>query len=79
LRGLINSNSASGLVLAACEARRVIPALSKPVLAEYRYILKDPKIVSRYPELESRKVDVALARLTFVGDRISASPPIAER
>jgi putative PIN family toxin of toxin-antitoxin system len=70
LRGLINSHSASGRILALCEDRKLVPVLSKSVLAEYRYILKDPKIVARCPELEPRKVDVTLARLIFVGDVI---------
>jgi len=44
--------------------------LSKPVQQEYRYILTDPNIVDRYPQLEARKVEVALARLSFVSDVI---------
>ena len=49
LRGIINPRSTSGRILWACDQRRVVPVLSKPVLAEYRFILTDPKLVARYP------------------------------
>ena len=68
LRGLINPNSVSGRILDLCDRRHVVPVLSKEVVTEYRYILTDPKIVNRYPQLEARKVEVALTRFRFVAD-----------
>jgi uncharacterized protein len=70
VRALINARSASGRVLKACENRVVIPLLSKPVLAEYRAILTQPRIVDRYPELNERSVRAALERLSYVGDLV---------
>jgi uncharacterized protein len=70
IRGLINSRSPSGRILRACEQRRVIPLLSKAVLAEYRAVLTYREVVERYPELEDRRIRIVLERLTYVGDVI---------
>ena len=68
LRAMLNMQSLSGLVVNACDQRRALVVLSKPVLTEYRNVLTDPEIVERYPELTARKVEVALRRLAYVGD-----------
>lgn len=68
VRGLVNIRSYSGRILTACEDRRIIPLLRKSVLTEYRTILSHTEIVSRYPELEPKKVRVAIERLCYVGD-----------
>lgn len=68
VRALINARSPAGRVLEACQHRRVIPLLSKPVLIEYRAILTAPHIVDRYPELDERTVKVALERLAYIGE-----------
>jgi predicted nucleic acid-binding protein len=52
VRGLINVQSDSGRILRACEQRKAIPLLSKEVVSEYRLILSDPTITSKYPELQ---------------------------
>jgi putative PIN family toxin of toxin-antitoxin system len=66
----VNARSASGKILAACDERQLLPVLTKPLLAEYRYILGDPEIVTRYPVLEERKVKLVIVRLTYIGEMI---------
>lgn len=68
VRAFINIRSDSGRVLKACELRRVVPLLSGPVLNEYRSILRDPELVSRYPRLEQPEIALALERLLYVSD-----------
>jgi putative PIN family toxin of toxin-antitoxin system len=68
IRGFVNRRSASGEILMACEQRRAIPLLSKPVLDEYRSIIRRPAIVQRYPELKRTEVEVSLERLLYVSD-----------
>lgn len=68
VRGLINLHSDSGRILRACEERKAIPLLSKQVLSEYRVVLHDPAITSRYKELGAQKVRTAIERLTYLGD-----------
>src|SRR5205823_9472591 len=53
---------------AACEGRRVIPLLSRAVMTEYRTVLSHSDIVARYPELDPKRVRVAIERLCYVGD-----------
>ena len=68
VRGLINRRSDSGRILLACEDRRIVALLSRALLAEYRYVLADADLVARYPELEPKKVEIALERLAYVAD-----------
>jgi putative PIN family toxin of toxin-antitoxin system len=68
LRGLLNEKSASGRILAVGESRRIVPVLSRELMAEYRAILNDPEVVGRYARLEARRVKVALERLAYVAD-----------
>jgi putative PIN family toxin of toxin-antitoxin system len=68
VRGFINLQSDSGRILQACEQRRVVPLLSGPVLGEYRFILRHPSLVQRYPQLKRPEVGVALERLLYVSD-----------
>ena len=70
VRGVGNSRSPSGQVLALCDQRVVIPLISRPVLAEYRTVLNDPAIGSRYSDLSTTKVETELARLAYLGDLI---------
>ena len=56
LRGLLNSNSASGRILEIVDRRAVVALLSKPVLAEYVAFLTDDDLVGRHPELTLEKV-----------------------
>jgi putative PIN family toxin of toxin-antitoxin system len=72
LRGLINARSASGRIVDACDRRRVLMLLSRPLLAEYRGVLTDPGIVERYPELTTPKVEIVLRRLQYVGEVLRA-------
>jgi uncharacterized protein len=67
VRGLLNRLCDSGRILRACEERRIVALLSKPLLREYRFILNDPDLVARYPELEAIKVKTAVERLMYVG------------
>lgn len=68
LRGLLNSRSAAGQVVDACDRRAVLLVLSAPVLSEYWLVLSDASIVERYPELTYEKVELALRRLRYVAD-----------
>jgi len=68
VRAFINLGSDSGRILQACEKRMFVPLLSQPVLREYRLILGDPVLCSRYPQLDRPEVAVSLERLTYVGD-----------
>ena len=68
VRAFINIRSDSGRILKACEQRRVVPLLSDPVLDEYRFILRHPNLLSRYPQLDQPTVAVALERLAYVSD-----------
>jgi len=70
LRGLLNARSACGAVVDICDRRAVVLLLSKPVLSEYRDVLKDPGIVERYPDLTAENVDLALRRLRYVGETL---------
>jgi predicted nucleic acid-binding protein len=64
VRAFINLGSDSGRILLACEKRRFVPLLSQPVLREYRLILGDPTLCSRYRQLDRPEVAVSLERLT---------------
>jgi putative PIN family toxin of toxin-antitoxin system len=68
LSGLVSEAGASGRVLSAAEDRRVIPLVSNPVLDEYRAVLLHPDIAARYPNLNARRVEMALHRLSYLGD-----------
>lgn len=74
LRGLLNMKSAAGRVVDACDRRTVVLLLNKPVISEYRFILGDPAITDRYPELSAGKVEIALRRLRYVGDTVRNAP-----
>jgi hypothetical protein len=41
--------------------------LSRPVLAEYRSVLRRPSLVDKYPELQHPRVRDAIERILFVG------------
>lgn len=68
LAGLVSEASASQKVVDSLQRRQAIPLLSSPVLAEYRAVLLHPAIVAKFPNLTSRRVDLALRRLRYVGD-----------
>jgi putative PIN family toxin of toxin-antitoxin system len=70
LRGLVNIHSPSGRIIGAMERRLAILLLSKPLLSEYRAVLTDPVIVTRFPELTEEKVEVALRRFRYVGEYV---------
>jgi uncharacterized protein len=75
LRGLANPNSASGRVLAACEDRRAIVLLSRPVISEYVSILTNEKVVSRHTEITPESVELVIRRLRYFGryfDKVDA-------
>ncbi len=67
LRGFNYEFGASGKLLQACKARRVVTLLSKSVLTEYREILSDPELagsVARGPGA----VEDLLGALRFIGE-----------
>lgn len=68
LAGLASESSASQKVVDALQKRKAIPLLSPQVLAEYRAVLTHPAIVERFPRLTPKRVAVALARLSYMGD-----------
>jgi putative PIN family toxin of toxin-antitoxin system len=68
LAGLVSRSSASQKVVDCLQTRKVIPLISPPVLAEYRAVLLHPAIAAKFPKLTSRRVELALHRLRYVGD-----------
>jgi uncharacterized protein len=68
LAGLVSKSSASQKVVDLLQARKVIPLLSPPVLAEYRAVLLHTAIAARFPNLTPRRVELALHRLRYIGD-----------
>jgi putative PIN family toxin of toxin-antitoxin system len=68
LAGLVSKSSASQKIVDALEARKMIPLLSLPVLAEYRRVLLHPATVARFENLTPRRVELALHRLRYIGD-----------
>jgi len=67
-RGLAKSESASGRVLEAIEAHRTTLLTSRLVVAEYRTILMDPKIVGRYESLTPLIVEAAIRKLVYYAE-----------
>ena len=70
VRGFIHESGASGRLLQACKARRIITLLSKPVIAEYREILNDTELVGTDPDVAAAVRDL-LDALCFVGEYVS--------
>jgi len=68
VRGFINLQSASGQILKACQRRQVIPLLSRPILSEYRSVLRRSAILENYPELEDPRIGDAIERLLYLSD-----------
>jgi putative PIN family toxin of toxin-antitoxin system len=68
LAGLVSKSSASQKVVDSLQARKAIPLLSPPVLAEYRAVLLHPPIAARFANLTPKRVELALHRLRYVGD-----------
>jgi putative PIN family toxin of toxin-antitoxin system len=68
VRGLINRRCDSGRILLACEERRVVALLSRELIAEYRLVLTEQKLVERYPELQPAKIKTAIERLMYIGE-----------
>jgi uncharacterized protein len=68
LAGLVSKSSASQKVVDSLQARKAIPLLSSAVLVEYRAILLHPVIREKFANLTSRRVELALHRLRYVGD-----------
>ena len=74
LAGLVSRSSASQKVVDSLQARKVIPLMSRPVLAEYRAVLLDAAIVAKFPNLTLRRVELALFRLRYIGDEFRTVP-----
>jgi putative PIN family toxin of toxin-antitoxin system len=68
VRAFINIGPQSGRIVEACERRRAVPLVSRPMLAEYRFVLTDPQLLSRYPQLKRPEVGIVLERLLYVAD-----------
>ena len=66
LRGLAKPNSTSGRTLASIENGDALLLTSKRVIEEYRLILFDPNILSRFPQLNPRAIEAALRRLIYL-------------
>jgi putative PIN family toxin of toxin-antitoxin system len=73
LRGLVADDSAAGRVVSAAESRGFVPLLSKPIIAEYQIVLGDPELLERFPSLSTRRVELAIRRLRFVGDVVQTT------
>lgn len=66
LRALVNRKSPSRDVVQACEARRAIALLSKPLLDEYRRILVHLR--KRDPSITLFQIEAVLRKLQYLGD-----------
>jgi putative PIN family toxin of toxin-antitoxin system len=60
LAGLVSQSSASEQVVDSLQARKAVPLLSPPVLAEYRAVLLHPAIAAKFANLTPRRVELAL-------------------
>jgi putative PIN family toxin of toxin-antitoxin system len=56
LAGLVAESSASQKVVDALQARKAVPLISPPVMAEYRAVLLHPGILARFANLTPRRV-----------------------
>lgn len=70
LRGLASERSDAAKILDAAETRGFTMLLSRPVVAEYRAVLLDPKIRARFPRLTPDHVELTLARLAYLGELV---------
>jgi len=70
LRGFRDENSAAGRLLEAILNRRVLILLSKPVMAEYRSVLREMAESTRFPALTPQAVGMTLDRLQFFSDYV---------
>jgi len=68
LAGLVSRSSASQIFVDALEMRRMIPLLSREVIAEYRTVLVHPTIQTRFDNLTVRRVELDLRRLRYIGE-----------
>lgn len=76
LRALANASSPSGQVIRACEERKAIILLSKPLVDEYRRVLAH--LVKQDESITHYHIEAVLRRLSYVGEytrRIRASFP----
>jgi uncharacterized protein len=69
-RGLANPDSASGKVIAAVEARRILLLTSRSVVDEYRTILLDPRIVGGHRALTAVLVEATLRKLVYFAEHL---------
>jgi putative PIN family toxin of toxin-antitoxin system len=74
VRGMVNSSSASGIVLDGCQSHLYRLLLSKAVLAEYRRVLSDKTIRHLNPEISERHIERVLRRLKFISEYLSKVP-----
>jgi putative PIN family toxin of toxin-antitoxin system len=69
----------SGRILRACENRAVILLLSRPVIAEYRFVLGSPDITDRQTDITHESVELVLRRLRYVGEYLKKVKARLER
>jgi putative PIN family toxin of toxin-antitoxin system len=67
LRALANPKSASRKVVEACERRKAIVLLSKPLLNEYRCVLTLVLAASSANQITTRDIELLVRRLRYVG------------
>jgi len=68
LSGLVSKSSASQKIVDALTQRKIIPLVSKQVIAEYRTILLHPAILGRFENLTPRRIALALHKLRYIAD-----------
>jgi putative PIN family toxin of toxin-antitoxin system len=68
LRALANRASDSARILRACDRRKMLLLLSKPVMDEYRAVLTNEEIIERHPAITPEAVKITLRRLRYVSD-----------
>jgi putative PIN family toxin of toxin-antitoxin system len=76
LAGMVSARSPSAPVIRACENRKLLILLSRPVLSEYQHVLSDEEVIGRFPAVTTDLVAGMLRKLRYVGDCIHE--PIVE-
>jgi predicted nucleic acid-binding protein len=60
LAGSVSESSASQKVVDVLQARKAIPLISPPLMAEYRAVLLHPEVLARFVNLTPRQIALSL-------------------
>lgn len=68
LRALVNSTSASGRVVDACEFRHIRVLLSADILREYYVVLGDADLQARFSGITDEAIERILGQFQYLGE-----------